>query len=396
MIRVNEWHRCARGWWKVEKEFVGVPHETHKNEIHLIIPLKKKNPNESKDLLDPEYDKMFRTRLNFHPWLKRTYATYKRFDNSKSSFTTSYTHLLTNRKTLYIGGGLLGFYIYNSHEAPYTKRRRFIWVPYWLENKIGDYSYYQIYNQFKLMILPHSNPLYSKVSNIMNKLLNVALTDNNIDDGNDLNQRFLNHLRSLNWEINIIENNSLPPNAFILPNGKIFIFSSILSICENDDGLATVLAHELSHQLAQHSSEQLSKQPIYLILSTILYSITGISWFNDLLINGVLTMPASREMESEADHIGCELLAKACFNPKEAINFWQRMNQAEQRLSGSNGSGGGNRLQTLEFFSTHPATSKRISDIQKWMPQLLQIRESSGCYEYGRFHNFNQSYFKRS
>ena len=85
-------------------------------------------------------------------------------------------------------------------------------------------------------------------------------------------------------EINIIQNDSLPPNAFILPNGKIFIFSSIMSICQNEDGLATVLSHELSHQ---HSSEQLLKQPVYMVLSTILYTITGVSWFNDLLINGV-------------------------------------------------------------------------------------------------------------
>ena len=80
-----------------------------------------------------------------------------------------------------------------------------------------------------------------------------------------------------------------------------------------------MLSHELSHQLAQHSSEQLLKQPIYMVLSIILYTITGVSWFNDLLINGVLTMPASREMESEADHIGCELLARACLIPKNPL-----------------------------------------------------------------------------
>ncbi|EMG48212.1 hypothetical protein G210_1265, partial [Candida maltosa Xu316] len=309
------------------------------------------------------------------------------FDNKTSSFTTSYSHLLTSRKLLYTGAGLIGFYVYNLHEAPYTHRLRFLWVPYWLENKIGDYSYGQIYGQFRSMILPHSNPLYARVSNIMNKLLTVALTDN-INE--NLDSRFLAHLKSLKWEINIVESNDSPPNAFILPNGKIFIFSSILPICANDDGLATVLAHELSHQLAQHSSEQLSKQPIYMVLSTILYTITGISWFNDLLINGVLTMPASREMESEADHIGCELLARACFDPRQSIKFWERMSQAEKRLGG-----GGVGLGNLEFFSTHPATSRRIQDIEKWMPQLMQIRESSGCYEYGRFHNFSANYFKR-
>ncbi|RCK56043.1 Mitochondrial metalloendopeptidase OMA1 [Candida viswanathii] len=284
---------------------------------------------------------MFRSRLYFHPWLKRTYATYKRFDNTSSSFTTSYAHLLTSRKALYVGGGLLGSTSTTSTQPP-TRA---------------------IYNQFKLMILPHSNPLYSRVSNIMNKLLTVALTDN-IND--DLNQKFLKHL-------------------------KACIGRSTSSRTTKRRRVSHCVSHELSHQLAQHSSEQLLKQPIYLVLSTILYSITGITWFNDLLINGVLMMPASREMESEADHIGCELLARACFNPEESIRFWERMSQAEQRLSGRVPA-----TQMLEFFSTHPATSRRIADIQKWMPQLLQIRESAGCYDYGRFHNFNQSYFKRS
>ncbi|KAI3406699.2 OMA1 [Candida oxycetoniae] len=316
----------------------------------------------------------------------RTYASYRRFNDSQSStkYTSPYQYyiqLLKSRKVLYTAGGLLGFYIYNLHEAPYTHRRRFIWIPFWLEVKIGDYSYRQIMQQYGSMILPHSNPIYSRVSAIMNKLLATTFA-------NDDSQQ--NYLKDLHWEINIIQNDSLPPNAFILPNGKIFIFSSILPICQNDDGIATVLSHELSHQLAHHSSEQLSSQPFYMALSGLLYSITGISWFNDLLINGIFTMPASREMETEADYIGCEILAKSCFSPNQAVLFWQRMGKMEQKLVG-NTSG----IKGVEWFSTHPATSKRIRDIESWMPRLREISESSGCYEYGKFHNFNRNFFKR-
>ncbi|CAI5759101.1 unnamed protein product [Candida verbasci] len=309
----------------------------------------------------------------------RTYATYKRFNNTTKS--VNYYNLLHSRKTLYVGGGLIGFYIYNLHEAPYTHRRRFIWVPFWLGEKIGDYTYKQIMYQYGSQILPHSNPLYSKVSNVMNKLLQVSL------NSEETHQK--QFLKNLNWEINIINNDSLPPNAFILPNGKIFIFSSILRICQNDDGLATVLSHELSHQLAQHSNEQLSSQPIYMALSTILYTLTGVSWFNDLLINGVLTMPASREMESEADHIGCEILARACFDPKQSIYFWQRMNQAEKRL-------GGEANARLEWFSSHPATSRRIADIESWMPKLEQIKADSNCHSFYQFDEFHRNFFKRT
>ncbi|CAK9441337.1 uncharacterized protein LODBEIA_P52060 [Lodderomyces beijingensis] len=318
----------------------------------------------------------------------RRYSTYRRFNNSQSTpLAQYYIQLLTSRNALYILAALLAFYIYNLHEAPYTHRRRFIWVPYWLETKIGDYSYRQIMAQYGSMIMPHSNPLYGRISSIMNRLLATAIA-------NDENSAQKQHLRSLSWEINIIHNDRLPPNAFILPNGKIFIFSSILPICENDDGIATVLAHELSHQLAQHSSEQLSSQPIYMVLSGVLYSLTGISWFNDLLINGLFTMPASREMETEADHIGCEILARSCYNPQQAVQFWGRMESAEKRLSGMNGGGGGGG-GALEWFSSHPATARRIHDIESWMPQLQEMRESSGCYEYGKFHNFSSNFFKR-
>ncbi|KAK6463604.1 metalloendopeptidase activity protein [Scheffersomyces coipomensis] len=334
------------------------------------------------------------TRNTFHqlPPLRssslRNYATYKRFNDNGSSRSTqfNYLNLLTNRRTLYFAGGCLGFYVYNLHEAPVTHRYRFIWIPYWLESKIGDYSYRQILSQYQDQIIPHSNPLYARIGNIMNKLLTVAIEHND-------NESQRQHLKNLHWSINIIkvDNDKYPPNAFILPNGKIFIFSSILDICKNDDGLATVLSHELSHQLAHHSSEQLSKQPFYILLSTILYSITGISRINDLLIKGVLEMPASREMESEADRIGLELMAKSCFNLTESVKFWERMHQAEQSFNGMGDS------KLLQFFSTHPQTEKRIHDIQHWLPELEHLKESSGCYEYqfGKFSDFSKNFFNR-
>ncbi|PVH20918.1 hypothetical protein CXQ85_004431 [Candidozyma haemuli] len=226
-------------------------------------------------------------------WSKpRSYATYKGFNN-KSGSQFSIADLIRNRNFHYVIGGCVGFYLYNLNEAPFTHRYRFLWVPYWMEKKIGDYSYSQIISQFRGQLLPSSDPQYRKIREIMNKLLATA-----IDNTPDPKQAA--HLKSLDWSISIIQvqdPRKEPPNAFILPNGKIFIFSSIFPICKNEDGLATVLAHELSHQLAHHSSEQLSKQPIYIALSTALYAATGISWFNDLLIAGLLQMPSSREMD---------------------------------------------------------------------------------------------------
>lgn len=279
------------------------------------------------------------------------------------------------------------FSVYNLDEAPYTHRWRLLWVPYWLEKKIGDYSYKQILYQYQNQLASPQDPNYRLIRGVMNRLLATA-----IDGCRDPEQAA--HLKSLDWSIHIINvKNALeePPNAFILPNGKIFIFSSILPICKNEDGLATVLSHELSHQLAHHSLEQLSKQPIYIILSTILYAATGISGFTDLLVAGLFQMPASREMESEADRIGCELMARLCFNVGEAVNFWARMENWEQQAKKSMVSL--NDTLIGEFFATHPNTNKRIADIRKWMPELDQIQENSNCNHWGGFQEFSRNFF---
>ncbi|EGV63887.1 metalloendopeptidase [Yamadazyma tenuis] len=309
----------------------------------------------------------------------RSHATYKRFENSQSY---DFSRLVSSKPLLYTVLGLGAFYVYNQDEAPFTNRRRFLWVPYWMEKRVGDMSYRQILLQYKKQIVPHSDPIYAKVSGIVNRLLEAAFE-------NSRDPKQIEHLKSLKWEIHVIQVNpkETPPNAFILPNGKIFIFSSILPICHDTNGIATVLSHELSHQLAHHSMEQLSKQPVYMALSTLLYMATGVSGFNDLLIAGLLTMPASREMESEADRIGCELMARSCFDIYQIPRFWERMHAFEEQQSGQA------RTSMLnEFFSTHPNTNKRIHDIQSWMPQLESISESSNCHQYGQFNQL-RSFF---
>lgn len=314
-------------------------------------------------------------------------ASYNRFQSSAPAF--NFGRLFSNRFFgIFIGTSVV-FYFYNVDEAPYTHRRRLLWIPYWLERKIGDYLYRQILSQYQAQLAPPSDPNYKAVTKVMNRLLSTA-----IDGCQDPNQKA--HLKLLNWTVHIIRvANPLlePPNAFILPNGKIFIFSLIFPICKNEDGLATVLSHELSHQLAHHSLEQLSKQPIYIMLLTLLDAATGISWFTDLLVAGLFRMPASREMESEADRIGCELMARLCFNVESAEQFWQRMenweNEAKKRAVGMG--------DTLigQFLLTHPNTTKRIHDIRLWMPQMEQIKEASGCGHYGVFQDFSRNYFGR-
>lgn len=317
------------------------------------------------------------------PERTRHYSSYRRFNNSHSHAKVRY--LVYNGYFLYFVAGCAVFYVYNLDSAPYTGRKRFLWIPYWLEKKIGDYAYQQLLEKYKNH---HTfGPPLQQAQRVMNRLLTTA-----IDSTKDLKQKA--HLQSLDWKIHIIyalDPTQEPPNAFILPNGKIFIFSDILPICKNDDGLATVLSHELSHQLAHHSLEQLSKQPIYIVLSLLLYALTGISGWNDLLIAGLFQMPLSRAMESEADRIGCELMARLCFNFREAVKFWGRMEDMEKKLQ--------NRVVSssefvMKWFSTHPDTKKRIHDIQLWIPELTTIQEASDCdQQWELFLDFSRHFF---
>ncbi|KAH7586766.1 Mitochondrial metalloendopeptidase OMA1 [Nakaseomyces glabratus] len=303
----------------------------------------------------------------------RSYATYKRFNNNSS---TDFTKLLldeSGRKYLAVTFGLGGlFYVTHLEKAPLSERNRFIWVPIGIERQIGNYSYKSILNQTKGAILPENHPLTLRVDKIFRKIVQAAMHQPGVDQ---------KQIENIQWKIHIVNDARAPPNAFVLPNGKVFVFSSMLNICQNDDGIATVLSHEFAHQLARHTAENLSKAPLYSLLGIILYTVTGTEGINRLLLDGILRMPASRQMETEADYIGLMLMSRACFQPNESVRLWERMTQFEKRtMNGAN----------FEFLSTHPASSRRIENMQKWLPQARQIYEQSEC---GMFTGFQNSIF---
>ncbi len=142
-------------------------------------------------------------------------------------------------------------------------------------------------------------------------------------------------------------------NAFVLPGGKVFVYSGILPICRNDSGLAAVLSHEISHNLCQHAAERMSStimiQPIIWGLMYLDFYFTGTvgglgSYLGSLLLDLGVMRPASRQQESEADYVGLMLMAQSCYDPKEAVGLWERMELAQ-------------REAPPEWLSTHPSVS---------------------------------------
>ena len=183
---------------------------------------------------------------------------------------------------------------------------------------------------------------------------------------------YAQEVKNYAWEFNLVQSNSV--NAFCMPGGKIVVYEGMLAVTKDEPSLAIVLGHEIAHAVAKHSAEQMSKQKNQSILtslgSSILTATAGqnaAALASTLASSGLTFLNAhySRDNESEADHMGLIFAAMAGYDPNTAITFWQRMSQA----SGSAGSSGG-LIQT--YLSSHPSDTKRVADIQKWMPEALK------------------------
>ncbi len=173
-------------------------------------------------------------------------------------------------------------------------------------------------------------------------------------------------LKGYAWEFNLVESSEV--NAWCMPGGKVVVYTGILPLTRDDQGLAVVLGHEIAHAVAEHGNERMSQEMIAqyggAALSELLKSKptqTQQLWmgvFGAGAQYGVL-LPYSRTHESEADHLGLIFMAMAGYDPNGALDFWQRMAAA----------GGGKAPP--EFMSTHPADETRIAQIRQNLPEAL-------------------------
>jgi predicted Zn-dependent protease len=169
------------------------------------------------------------------------------------------------------------------------------------------------------------------------------------------------------WEFKLIADDK-QANAFALPGGKVAVYTGILPITRDEAGLAAVLGHEIGHVVARHGGERLSQQ---MGVQTVTQIAAGMASSNPATVQlvaaalgagaqyGVL-LPWSRQQESEADHIGIILMAKAGYDPHASVELWKRMQAAAtgQRPS--------------EWLSTHPSEATRIQQLERWMPEAMK------------------------
>lgn len=263
------------------------------------------------------------------------------------------------------------FYLYNSQTVPVTGRRRF--------NFLSDALVAQAYSRAADAIvrqveeqgghfLSDWDPRTMIVQRVMKRLIPVS----GMDD--------------LKWEVRVIADSrrsfffyvhilvlhdantcmlvSGTANAFVIPGGKVFVHSGILNVCRSEDALAAVLGHEIAHNTASHAAERLSAAwvgnltvgSLFFLAGALpglalfgLWNVIGGYYLQDLLFY----LPMGRKQESEADYIGLMMMAEACYDPRQAVGFWQRM-ETIQRLGGH---------EVPEMLSTHPSVCYFTCDL---------------------------------
>jgi len=260
-------------------------------------------------------------------------------------------YIWRNYRTLVVvagtGGGI--FYVSNLEEVPVTHRRRFNMISPATEKRLGADGYNQIVQQYRDKILPSDHPVTQMVANVVERLLPAT-----------------GGLANEEWRVHVIDSPE-EQNAFVMPGGKVFVFTGILPICLDENGLAAVLAHEIAHDVAHHTAEKVSRSAFIVLAAVLLSFVFDFGGdLSNVISNLFFSLPNGRTQELEADHIGLLMMAESCFDPEGAAAFWARMKEA-------------NPKEPPQFMSTHPSHYNRKDAILGYLPEARARFDNNGC-----------------
>lgn len=241
-------------------------------------------------------------------------------------------------------------------EVPITQRKGLHLVPETELLSMSFQQYNDVLKKSKLSTDTRKVEMVRRVGIRIAKSAETFLTETGQQD----------KIKNYKWEFNLIEEDKTV-NAWVMPGGKAAVYTGILPFTQNETGLAVVLGHEVAHALADHGNERMSEALVAnmggMALSVALSQRPQQTQQLFMKVYGVganvgFLLPYSRLHESEADRIGLTLMARAGYDPREAIPFWQRMSSQEGQ-------------RPPQLLSTHPAPETRVADIKKYLPEAL-------------------------
>jgi predicted Zn-dependent protease len=242
-----------------------------------------------------------------------------------------------------------GIFSVSCASNPYTKRSAFVYInPESGINDMAKYRYDSFVAEIKSQIIT-GTPEAQEIQEVSERLIDAAqkwATANGKP----------NYLKNFKWQVSLVKDDNFA-NAFCMAGGKIVVFTGILPITENVDGLAAILGHEIAHALLKHEWEDFTSNQFKHVATMNAQSVggTGVGDITNLAINYLGTLPHSRNQEIEADTVGLTLMLIAGYNGEEASAVWTRMS--------AHGGGG-----KSDFTSTHPSDEKRVDNLKNELP----------------------------
>ena len=239
---------------------------------------------------------------------------------------------------------VVGALLFGTHRqtTPVTHRTERVRLTDQQQAQLGSQQYAKTLQQYRAQIVA-SGAEYSEVQRVAKRIETVAGRDK----------------PAFVWKVTLLRKSEA--NAYCLPGGKIVVYTGILPVTGNDAALATVLGHEVAHATAEHSAERIEREHLTKVAAAIIAGGVAFTPGQYLRVTALLgaadSLPFSRSQESEADHIGLVYMARAGYDPREAVAFWQRMQRASRGK------------EPPEFASDHPSDEHRIERIEKWLPE---------------------------
>lgn len=250
--------------------------------------------------------------------------------------------------------------IMGCRTVPLTGRKQLSLMPSSQVQSMSYSQYDEVLRTSKVITGTEQSEMIERVGRKIQKAVEAYLSEHNSSK----------LLEGYEWQFSLIESEAV--NAWCMPGGKVAFYTGILPICQDEDGVAVVMGHEVAHAIARHGSERMSQGMVTQLggvaLAVALQEKPAETQALFMSAYGVgsqvgVLLPFSRMHESEADQMGLTFMAMAGYDPRTAPEFWKRMSSL---------SGGG---QPPEFLSTHPSHSTRIENLNTWMPEALAYYE---------------------